>query len=79
MRIVGMVTNPPKITDLSKAEAELDKLEEHVKLLKRDFKDNFPDTVKGGPKSSNSDLQQGRNDGRDRASSNGDRGGRKWH
>ena len=48
VRIVGMVTNPPKITDLTKAEAELDKWEEHVKVLKRDFKENFSDTVKVG-------------------------------
>ncbi len=48
VRLVGMVTNPPRVTDLSKAEMELDKWEDMVKTLRRDFKDNFSDTVKVG-------------------------------
>jgi len=48
VRLVGQVTNPPKILDLKRAEAELDKWEELVKTLKRDFGEKFSDTVKVG-------------------------------
>ena len=46
VRLVGQVKNPPKVTNLSKAESELDKWEELVKTLRRDFKETFSDTVK---------------------------------
>ena len=46
--MVGQVTNPQKVTDLTKAESELDKWEDLVKTLRRDFKENFSDTVKVG-------------------------------
>ena len=48
VRLVGQVTNPTKITDLNKAEAELDKWEDLIKILTRDFKEKFSDTVKVG-------------------------------
>ena len=48
VRLVGQVTNPAKITDLTKAESQLDKWEEHVKTLSKEFKENFSDTVKVG-------------------------------
>jgi len=48
VRLVGQVTNPAKITDLSRAEAELDKWEELVKTLQKDFNEKFSDTVKVG-------------------------------
>ena len=48
VQLVGQITNPPKVSDLSKAESELDRWEEQVKTIKRDFKENFSDTVKVG-------------------------------
>ena len=48
VRLVGQVTNPTKIGDLNKAETELDKWEELVKILKKDFNESFSDTVKLG-------------------------------
>ena len=48
VRLVGHVTNPQKIADLTKVESELDKWEDLVKTLQRDFKETFSDTVKVG-------------------------------
>jgi hypothetical protein len=48
IRLVGQVTNPPKIKDLQSAEAELDKWEDLVKVLGKDFKEFFSDTVRVG-------------------------------
>ena len=48
IRLVGVVTNPPKIRELKDAEAALDKWEEHVKLLQKDFNETFSETVKVG-------------------------------
>ena len=48
VRLVGQVTNPPKIVDLAKVESELDKWEELVRTMKKDFKEEFSDTVKVG-------------------------------
>ena len=48
IRLVGAVTNPPKIKDLKDVESELDKWEELIKVLKKDFGEEFSDTVKVG-------------------------------
>ena len=48
IRLVGAVTNPPKIKDLKDVESELDKWEEPIKVLKKDFGKEFSDTVKVG-------------------------------
>ena len=48
IRLVGAVTNPPKVKDLKDAEAALDRWEEQVKALKKDFKETFSDVVKVG-------------------------------
>ena len=38
VRLVGRLTHQPKIVDLSKAENELDKWEDLVKTLRKEFK-----------------------------------------
>ena len=48
IRLVGAATNPPKIKDLKDAETELDKWEDIIKVLKKDFGEEFSDTVKVG-------------------------------
>ena len=48
MRLVGQVTNPPRDTVLGRAESELDRWEELVRTLKKDFNEEFSDTVKVG-------------------------------
>ena len=48
IRLVGQVTNPPKIADIKDTEAGLDKWEEHIKVLAKDFGERFSDTVKVG-------------------------------
>ena len=48
IRLVGAVTNPPRVKDIKDAEAELDKWEEQVKVLKKDFGETFSDTVRVG-------------------------------
>jgi len=48
VRLVGQVTNPPKVVVLGKAESELDRWEELVRTLKKDFNEEFSDTVKVG-------------------------------
>ncbi len=48
VRLVGQVTNPPRVMDLSKAESEMDRWEDLVTTLKRDVKENFSDTVQVG-------------------------------
>ena len=48
VRLVGQVTTPPKVNDITKAELQLDKWEELVKVMKKDFKEEFSDTVRVG-------------------------------
>ena len=48
VRLVGQVTAPTKISDITKAEAQLDKWEDLVKTMKKDFKEEFSDTVRVG-------------------------------
>ncbi len=48
VRFVGRVTNPPRVTDLLKPESEVDRWEELVKTLKRDFTENLSNTAKVG-------------------------------
>ena len=48
MRLVGTVTNPPKIRELKDAEVMLRKWEEMVKTLRKEFGETFSDTVKVG-------------------------------
>ena len=48
MRLVGTVTNPPKIRELKDAEVMLRRWEEMVKTLRKDFGETFSDTVKVG-------------------------------
>ena len=48
IRLVGALTNPPKVKELRDAEGALDKWEEMVKLVKKDFDETFSDVVKVG-------------------------------
>lgn len=48
IRLVGAVTNPPKVRELKDAEVMLGKWEEMVKTLRKDFGETFSDTVKVG-------------------------------
>ena len=48
IRLVGLVTNPPKVNDLKDVETALDKWEENVKTLQVDFKEMFSDMMKVG-------------------------------
>lgn len=48
IRLVGAVTNPPKVKELKDAEMMLDKWEEQAKTLKKDFGETFSDTVRIG-------------------------------
>ena len=48
IRLVAAVTHPPKVKELKHVEAALDKWEEQGKVLKKDFGENFSDTVRVG-------------------------------
>lgn len=48
VRLVGMVTSPPKVMDLAKVEAEIVRWEEHQRTLRREFKEGFSDVVRIG-------------------------------
>lgn len=48
IRLVGEVTNPSKVKDIKDAESSLDKWEEMVKLLEKDFGEMFSETVRLG-------------------------------
>ena len=48
IRLVGAVTNPPKVKELRDAEGALDKWEEMAKLVKKDFDETFSDVAKVG-------------------------------
>ena len=48
IRLVGAVTRPPKIKEIMGVEAGLDRWQEHLKVLKRDFAEDFSPTVLAG-------------------------------
>ena len=48
IRMVGQVTNPPKVKELRDVERELMKWEEKAKALTKEFRETFNDTVKVG-------------------------------
>ena len=48
IRMVGQVTNPPKVKELRDVERELMKWEEKAKALTKEFGETFSDTVKVG-------------------------------
>ena len=48
IRLVGAVTHPPKVKELRNVEAALDKWEEQLKVLKKDFGETFSETVRIG-------------------------------
>ena len=48
IRLVAAVTHPPKVKELKHVEAALDKWEEQGKVLKKDFGEDFSDTVQVG-------------------------------
>ena len=48
IRLVGQVTNPAKIKELKDVKAEIAKWEERVKVLQKEFKEEFSDIVKVG-------------------------------
>ena len=48
VRLVGQVTSPAKVVDLKYVESELTRWEEKVKVLSKEFGENFSDTVRVG-------------------------------
>jgi hypothetical protein len=48
IRLVGAVTNPPRIKDIKNAESDLDKWEDKVKVLEKDFGERFSEVVRLG-------------------------------
>ena len=48
IRLVGAVTHPPRVKELKNVEAALDKWEEQLKVLKKDFGEVFSETVRVG-------------------------------